>query len=87
MSVSSNSGGGSRTRIETLRLRVPATDACAAKSFAMAVASKLALSAGDLTSAAGQKTIRARVNAASISQPALADSIVDQITGRKRGGR
>jgi hypothetical protein len=78
-------------RIRSLRLRVSAGEARAAKALATTVVSKLALRVGDLSGTAGREVLRTRVMApASASQGRLADAIVENITsGRagKTGGR
>ncbi|HEX7177274.1 MAG TPA: hypothetical protein VF240_18600 [Pyrinomonadaceae bacterium] len=80
-----------RVRIERLRLRLPAGDARSAKTLAQAIASRLALRAGDLEGFAGEASLRARVKApASSSTESVADAVVGKIAGtrgQKRGGR
>lgn len=86
-------GPVTHVRIETLRLRVPAGDARSARALATAVASRLALRAGDLAGVAGLGTVRLRVkatSAATMSRERLAETIVGKIatpSAEKRGKR
>jgi hypothetical protein len=89
MRISSKGNGPvTRLRIGSLRLRISAGDVHSAKALATAIASKLALRAGDLSGAAGQELLQTRVVAPpSISQESLADSIVEKIAnGSRRSG-
>lgn len=66
-----------RARIGSLRLRVPGGDARTGKTLAMAVASTLALRAGEL---AGAETLRARITTPGpLSRDLLVHSIVGAI--------
>lgn len=82
-----DAGRDTHARIRTLRLRVPGTDVRSAKALASAVASQLALRAGELRGGAGQETIRATVRSpAATSRESLTNSIVDAITKRRAAG-
>ena len=59
------SGPVTHARIESLRLRIPASDARSAKALAAEVASKLALRVQDLGGAASQGTIQTRITSSS----------------------
>jgi hypothetical protein len=76
-----------RARIANLRLRVPAMDMRSAKALAMEVSSKLALRVHDLSGLPAQETTRMRMAAPrSMAKGTLADSIVDRIASRGKGG-
>ncbi|MDT5262948.1 MAG: hypothetical protein QOC61_1952 [Acidobacteriota bacterium] len=80
MKVRSKGVPVTHARIETLCLRVPAGDARSAKALASAVASRLALRAGDLKGVAGQGTVSVRVRVpASVSRERLAETIAGKI--------
>ena len=81
------SGPVTHARIESLRLRIPASDARSAKALAVEVASKLALRVQDLGGAASQGTIQTRITAPrSMAKGTLADSIVNGIANRSASG-
>jgi hypothetical protein len=84
-------GPVTHARIETLRLRVPAGDARSARALASAVASRLALRAGELKGVAGLGSVSMRVKVpASVSRERLAETIVGKIANPaadKRGKR
>ena len=87
MNDSRGSGPVTHARIESLRLRIPASDARSAKALAVEVASKLALRVQDLGGAASPGTIQTRITAPrSMAKGVLADSIVNGIANRSGGG-